>query len=444
MFTNTKQRENAFMVKKRLEYDKEDEVSSNFEEMDGDFENITDLQDDIDQELDSALSEFEGDNVESITIRVYRPRENTGKLSYLFKCLPSELPILDSLRDDYGGGDFQVRIINGNKILRRIPTSVDKPTERQRIAHQVSLRRLNDDLLMKDNPLTLPTPTGQLTAEDVATIVRTTMESSNQEPKSSVLDIQAAVMSNMIAMKELFGGNSEQTSPISQLKEMMELKKLLGNDSDSEDKSDSNTNDVLVALINGVAPALAEIGKNSRPTQQRIANPKKKKHPKEDNSPKENDIEEENTMKFQLMYLCRMAKKGEDPLQYAQKTVDSTPNDKLDDLAAFLESEEDSFANLCEIHPPVKSHKEWFCELRELTLSLIDKIYEEIDEEAGEEVDNLEDDHYFKGRGNEIEGDNAIVSDESPESIQESEDIEHPIRKERGEGNAFDNEGSDQ
>ena len=68
--------------------------------IEGRYDDITGLQEDIDGELNEIFGEFGGDPDDTqFEIRVYRTQPGRGKLAYLFACLPHELPIMDKLRD---------------------------------------------------------------------------------------------------------------------------------------------------------------------------------------------------------------------------------------------------------------------------------------------------------------------------------------------------------
>jgi len=208
--------------------------------IDGDYEDVSGLQDDIDGELSQLMADFDGGELDQLEVRVYRARQGKGQLAYVFGCLPTELPILDKLRDEYGGGDFEVRILKNKKIFsfRRFQVAVEAPVNKPQDSDD-KMRGIESRIDEKFSRLA-----EILTAQQ-------------NQPPVDIVGMQSSMMQNMLAMKEILGNNTKQPSPISQLKEMLELKALLGGE--KEEDKEANTNDVLVALINNVMPALGNL-----------------------------------------------------------------------------------------------------------------------------------------------------------------------------------------
>jgi hypothetical protein len=370
--------------------------------LEGQYEDVSELQQDIDAELNTMFAEFGGDPKEAnFQIRVYRVQENTGRLAYMFSCLPSELPILDKLRDDFDGGNFEVRILKNGKIFRRRPISVEPPrketvTQNQNSDTAAILQVMADGF----NRL------GELMADRQAV----------QQPALNPVELQTQMMNQMILMKQFLTGEpAEKERPLDQLKTVIELQKVI-----EDTKGESSSNDVMISLINQVLPQLAEMGKKEQeinaemaargmvpaqpgagqpmpvnrgvkaryrqpPTTPRHLRP----NPQAQNAPQINPVktEVENPMKMHLIFLCTMAAKNVDPEPYAAMVLDNTPDEKLDELIDFI-SGENAIAEMAAVHKPVEKYQEWFSQLGKHILEMVEPIEQETDESQGVELTN--------------------------------------------------------
>ena len=79
--------------------------------IDGSSEDITELEDSIEAELNNIFSEIGSDKQDvTFKIRVDKVLEGKGETAYCFSCLPSEMPIMDRIRDGFGSGKYQIRV----------------------------------------------------------------------------------------------------------------------------------------------------------------------------------------------------------------------------------------------------------------------------------------------------------------------------------------------
>lgn len=316
------------------------------ETIDGEFSDVSGLQNDIDAELDQIFSEFGGsDDDVRLEIRVYRTQPGKGKLAYVFACLPHELPILDRLRDDYKGGDFEVRVLKNGKIFRRLKVSIEPPPANLPVKNDSGTGDLARAMMEGFNRL------GELIAKK------------NEQPEIDPLTMQTQVIQNMVAMKELFGGG-EQRNPVKELSELITLQKKLGLDVGEKDKEPRGLYDVLAAVAENVLPVLGEASRTEiSAAKARAQNPVK-------NIEKHEEKKDVNIkMKMQLGYLCKMAEKDRDPETYAQLVVDNTPDEQIRNLyeramgGKYIE-------DLAEINPDVIKHKKWFLDLGDLVAEI--------------------------------------------------------------------------
>lgn len=92
------------------------------------FEDRTAIDDDNDNVEQTIINEF-GDSAKDIRwhIKVYRiASQGRGDEPYLFTCDPSDLPIDDRLRDEYGSGKYRARVYKNNVLYRRFDIAVEK------------------------------------------------------------------------------------------------------------------------------------------------------------------------------------------------------------------------------------------------------------------------------------------------------------------------------
>lgn len=324
----------------------------------GDFEDVSELQRDLDQELDSILSEFGGDGtIDEYQIRVYRPQPGKGNVSYLFACLPSELPILDKLRDDYGGGDFEVRIIKNNRIFRKRRTLIEPPIKKKTEPQTNS----GDILAIAHAMNTGFTQLGELIAAQ------------NKESNINPMATQAELLQNMVAMKEILGLNMKEKPEkdmFTQLKSMLEMQQLL---TPKDIGPGAGTNDVLLGLMNNVLPHLAKLGEKEQDLEQQKSQRQlmaRRKRQRQINQPGD------NPMKMHLIFLTQMAKQNADTMTYANMILDNTPVEKIPELVKFI-SGENALGEMGKTHKKALEYPEWFSKLAQDVLLLINETQDQ-------------------------------------------------------------------
>lgn len=80
-----------------------------------------------DEDTEAAiLSEFnKGDDAATWKVSVCRAAKGGEPEPYLFSCSPSELPVIDRLRDEYGTGSYRIRVYRNNLIFRSFTVGVE-------------------------------------------------------------------------------------------------------------------------------------------------------------------------------------------------------------------------------------------------------------------------------------------------------------------------------
>ena len=334
--------------------------------IDGDYEDVSEAEADLDEQLDAIFADIGGnDDIDEFVVKAYRTQPGKGKLGYLFTCLPSELPIMDRLRDDYGSGDFQIRVLKKNRIYKRRNVCVEAPVKKEKPVFDES-QKLNGLVEVMAGGFTR---LGEL-------IVQRDQQQT-QSPTS-----MKEMVETMILMKELNGPPPEPVSPFQQIKDVLSIQKSL---SGKDGSAETNVNDVLLTLAENVLPKLAEAG---------AVSPENKERPRvipEDitetteaqktiNLEKIENPEKGNPMKGHLMFLCMQASLKKSPALYAEVVLDNTPDEKLDELVTAMNGE-DAMDKLIALHPPVAKHKAWFLELSKEIMNNIQEVEETLPDE---------------------------------------------------------------
>lgn len=335
------------------------DVMGEHEMIDGEYSDVSGLQADIDGELSQIFTEFGGGG-EDVTfeIRVYRTQPGKGKLAYVFACLPHELPILDKLRDEYNGGDFEVRILKNTKIFRRLKVAVEPPPKLPARAPVNEAGGLAAVMAEGFNRL------GEL------------MVRQQQTAPVDPFTMQSQLLTNMTAMKEFMGGNNPAPAPdpFELLTKVITLQKKLGGM--AEEKEPTTTLDLLMTMANNVLPLLGDATRAEQkaiaPRQQVRAKPPQVKTG--GNPINETEGDDVNfKLKTQLIYLCGMAAKNSDPAAYAQLVIDNTDPEDLQGLYTRAKGG-DYMDDLMNIHAPVGQYLEWFNDLAAFIVEICDEM----------------------------------------------------------------------
>lgn len=354
--------------------------------IEGNFDDISDIQGDVDAQLDSVISEFAGEKELSAKVKVYRVEKGEGKMGWVFDCLPAELPILERVRDEYGPGDYVSRLYIGSKLKKVFPFTIAAPM-------RAGLGQMQKQA------------SGDVGA--LAEVIKQSMDSfkelivQNNAPQTqpSMLEMQTHFMTQMVSMKEMFGGGESKGSGVKDLREMMLLvEDLRGEKHDSEPKT---IFDNLGELIDKALPALThavEVGSSSRQ-----AKPAAIQQTSTDQKGEQEKMS--LAMKMQLGILCKMAAKNADPLTYANLILDQSDEAQLAQLVKFLESE-NWLENLTKVNGSVAKYPVWFGELKK---ELFAEVFSELDQGAqgGDTSEEIID------KKPEIEGNNVRTASEN-------------------------------
>jgi len=353
-----------------------------FSEIPGHFDDVSDLEDDIDDQLRSITSEFGGEAGEvEFKLHVKRILKGKGEKAHLFVCLSTELPILDRLRDDYGGGRFEVWVNRNGRRFKRYVVIVEAPKEK-------ILSMANND-----NATMIMEGFGKL-GELIA-------GQQNQAPPAfDPVSMMSQMMSQMMVMKEFLGGSSPAAlpvpaavDPLAIVERVMAIQNTLGGAGSGEGATMA---DVMVELTRTFGPPIADLSMRAQAEHEKGAvgasagvspgmGGVRGGASAETGADDASLSVEDKKMRSQLMFLVSFAKKNLDPAPYAQMVVDHSGDvralvDFVSDAAAI-----DKMILLC---PAVEGYRDWFVELGECILELTGAELTESDESTNT-VDNV-------------------------------------------------------
>lgn len=365
---------------------------------DGDFievkaDDISQLEDDIDAELAKVTADFDkDDNDVNLEVRIYKTVPNSTELDYLFTCTPAEFPIVDRVRDEYGGGKYQVRIYReagGKKSLfRRFSFRIGSP--RPFAQHHAPAKSGVDDMA---NVVRAMAENQQKQMEQFQTMMVNMQRTAQPAQQTSMVDMMQGIAAMMGAMQQLMPKPQPATGGIETLIQGMTLAKdLLGESGGGG--SERNLYDTLTETVKTFGPVMAGALSNPSPRAHRrtpdpamtpgktppppqLPRPKQPAnsgtHEQPQNQPAQpSEAERMNAIKMQQlkMYtgmLVQKAQENSDPSLYAELILDNVSDEDLD---RFLLGEH-GLDNLAKIHGGVDHHRAWFNSLRDEVLALL-------------------------------------------------------------------------
>lgn len=333
-------------------------INSDFVEIEGDVENITDLQNDIDDKINALFEEFGGDPQDSMfKINVKRVMPGRGELEHCFSCLASELPVTERIRKNFGAGAYEIWIYKDGKIWRRPKLNIAQPKETlESIAPQNNeLSGVFESMIQMQ----------QRQFEEMKAIIV-----ANQPAPVNPMQSMQEMITTMQLMKELSGGNvppPPTIDPMKQFESSMELAQKMMDMSGGTERSPS---DALYKMAETIMPVLIEGAKTEttqkpteaqsrsvRQTAQPIQNPTPTQNPTP--SPEEKQNMFQMIIKRKLNELVKLAANNNDPELYADVMLDQIPDIYLDKLKTFI-SDPNAINRLAALNPAVNNSLEWF------------------------------------------------------------------------------------
>ncbi len=330
-------------------------------------------------------------------IKVYRiPNSDqitnlyTAKTLYLFNVPVDQFGyegLLDFIREKYGSGAY--------RLIGTMPNQ--KGTRFNKIVEIEAPKEADKPVTVSDSPPRSESMSAMLSAfasimkesqERTADLVRGLVQ--NQVPKDP-MEQMGVMMGVMAQMKTFFGGGqSESTGLVAELEKHKVIADIIGGG------AETNESDVWVKLAETFAPAILKgIGQgapvpdtpllsSSVPGAEQVTlqpgagvtEPGLKKE-----SP------EMLNLKTQAAALYGAAKNGIAPEKMANTILNLTPDDKIEDLYAFMNSES-CVQTFVDAHPPLESYRNWLAKVQVTILGeLVQDDFPGVDTSQDELID---------------------------------------------------------
>jgi hypothetical protein len=345
--------------------DTADETIINGDTYEGFAEDVSDLQNDIDATLDKLFMEI-GDAPGDVRFKctVYRIMPNQGEKEYCFAFTPAELPILDRLRDEYGGGKFEIFIYKNGKIFKRPVLNVAKPPAK-------------------------PAPVTVAPNSDMNAVVNALMESQRQQaeqmrefmqrgqsaqPAPNMLEMMGTMMGVMSQMKSFIAPANPSGGIDDFIKMLNVTRDLVGEGGGEKSMAESllglakEFGPPLLAmsgqLANAPRPAINHAPQYT-PVQSNPVAPMIQNQPQP--QPQQEGTNVNLMLKAQIGMLVNRAAAGADPSLYGELVADQVNESTLREFIA----RPDALEFLAQYNSAVLNHREWFTALRDTVAALL-------------------------------------------------------------------------
>lgn len=329
----------------------------------------------VEEDVNSLLRELSVDSDIDMSIQVWRMAGPGNKANkYLFSLEPDDYKnyseLLDHLRDTFEGGDFKIRIKRGDEVITKTVSVESVPKQKLEPTQTApDLTQWFEKILERQERST----------EKMIGMLTQAIQHTAITPAIDPMDLYSKMIQSLVQARDVFSHNDKSANTpdmLGQFKNFLELQSLIKT---TAGDTEANTNDVIVSLIENLAPPLVEAVQRS----QAVATlPKSQPAPKltqgTQSSQQSNEMAFKSIWKSQLISLCASAKKGSNPQLWAAVVLDKTPESGYQQLIDFI-TRPDVIDQLAAIHPDVKNYEDWF---RQLAGAIIDE-FEEVPE--GEE-----------------------------------------------------------
>lgn len=326
--------------------------------IDGDFQDITDLQGDIDDTLNSITSEFDADaNDVVIFMKVYRVQEKSGKSAWLFNCQPEELPIMEKLRDSYGTGIYQVRVYKNKKLYRRFNYQIEAPKPGQPL---VPPPAPTTDLASLIAAMNAQADRNFIQMKEI--LLQSNSHGNGGGTPVNWTAIIAAIPAGITAIRALMPDNTAT---------LLKFMEIAGNFSGNG--KETNMWDIAKEAL-GALPHLAEMAKSQQslvpvpapvPARVPIRAPAPTGSPQP--SAENNQAMQFEAIKNQVNMLVNAALRGSDPGTYADLIIDNVPPEMI---KQYL-TQDTLLSDLAKINPRVTECETWFVQLKMELLEIL-------------------------------------------------------------------------
>ncbi|MDH5654195.1 MAG: hypothetical protein OEZ39_20250 [Gammaproteobacteria bacterium] len=340
--------------------------------IEGESDDITEFANENDQRIHEILSGFDGDPEEvTFTIKVLRVIPNAGKYESCFAATPAELPIFERIRNEWGPGQYEIRIYKNNRIWKRPTFTIAAPLGlKPAIAAPVPNDMSGLAQMLAEQNRRQMTELRELLVQ--------------RQPDTNHMESMSTMMALLVQMKDFVAPSAAPaaTDPIKMLKDALQIKEMILGD----EGSGNSTMDSMLKLANNMLPTLAGLGGGASRKQLTTPQPmpvKVRQLKPRKSAPQPQPIPPEvKEMKLGLIALCQGAKRNADPEPYAFMILDQFDPEQIHHFIAS----DNALQNLAKIHKDVLNYPGWFEDLREIILNEL--AGDEPVESAGG-VDNL-------------------------------------------------------
>lgn len=314
-------------------------------------------------ELAGKVEELQAED--NAVINVYRQLSgNNAKMPFLFT-VPIDkytIPELQQyIRDNYGGGDFRIHIRHGRHVVANKLLTIEAPK-----AAPVQEQPRNNELQ----------PVVDRLMDRIDRMEERISERNNnpapQPAQKDPMDVMKETISLIGSMQGLFPqqkSNAREKSLLEQIEEAEKIYERLG-----RNRNDDGGFGQL--MRDGLSPIIQIMQEEARARREgRAPNPSAKSQPKTDggNSSTQSSGSEMDAgnMMNHVRTLVAAAERGGDPEVYAEVVLDFVPEEKQDEVGAFL-SDPNSIDIIIGHFPQAEQHRDWMNSLREAILRSLD------------------------------------------------------------------------
>lgn len=346
-------------------------ISQEFEDAEsvvipGSADDISELMGDIDEELNNVTSEFgKDDNDVQLKIKLHRVLERKGEREWLFDIMPSELPIMDRVKEEYGGGKYQASLYANGILKRKFNFNIANP---------------RTNFVPKNNSSDINTLVSLLAAQEEKRFIQLKELMLANKPVQSfnLMETMTGLVAMMVNMKNLLPApvTSDSSGNIELLLKGMEIMKDFGGGGEGKE---TNMMDIIKELIkspllekaiDGASAVVSSVPTNP-PVNPALVKLKVSSQP--DNTGATNTMNP--IIKGYINQLIKKAAADSDPELYAAFILDNVPEKTVREYLL----RPDLMNVITSVNPQAAQYAPWFEELKNnITEILADEVPENL------------------------------------------------------------------
>lgn len=352
--------------------------------------------DDLQNQIADVFEGIGGDDTNRVKCKIYRI-EN-GLYQHLFDEVPGAMHNMETrLRNEGGAGLYEVRVLIGRAIRRRIKVP---------IAHTIQDKQkpVIDNSMKPDQVLNIVQQM-QTQQMDQFKLIMQNMVSALQPPAQpqpapvNPMEMQSSIMAMMVQMKEFLGGNqSKQVDPIETIGRVVELIPTM--QSITGDGAGS-TAPIMASLAKEFLPKLMDLaklqtgaptpGREAPPTpdqvtamaNQHVAAVTKQSQPQTPTGDKTEMLNNFMVNKA-LGFLLQAAERNFSTVTYAELLIDQAQIYGMEQEVINFMLAQGVLDKMYAINPKVGQYREWF----EHLIQGVSELVTEVSDESGDEAIN--------------------------------------------------------